>query len=345
MKKNQKLQITLIGLASLFIGFLLGMAISSITPSGDELTGTIGRVDQQRNVQITENDIILRNDLADNLDIRDQYVDYLSFFYIKALRNSNDLFFAMNNAAAVDDFADTFDKHTATLETYSAYLEMARTDILEALEALTSIEDERNRPMVELLNQAFNAIHRIRNNSDVVLDFMTAINTFMEKQDVFYPELADAHDVMAINSLESAIAYKNKPMLHFLKNTNLKNDDEDITKLITGLNNASALNELNLRDMTNLDIADALRNDLNTALAGDAGGIQFLGSDQIEGLILGQIIDHLNNQAGLRSDFDSIMHLINNQATIRSDFDSIMHLINNQATIRSGYDSIMHLIN
>ena len=57
MKKNQKLQISLIGLASLFIGFLLGMAISSITPSGDELTGTIGRVDRHRNVQITNDQV------------------------------------------------------------------------------------------------------------------------------------------------------------------------------------------------------------------------------------------------------------------------------------------------
>ncbi len=266
MKKNQITQTSLIAMAALFVGFLLGMAFTSITPAGDKLAGTIGRVDRHRNVQITEDDIRLRNEMADNLDMRDQYVDYLNFFYIKALRTSNDVFVAMDKAAAVDAFATTFDEHTQALENYSTYLEVARTDILQAIGALVSIEDDRNRPMIELLNQANNAIHRMRNNSDILLDFMIAINTFMEQQEVFYPELADAHDLLALNSIETALVYRNKPLLSFLEKTTMQNDEEGIVKLMSELRDAANLQEFNLNDMTRLDMSQSLENSLKSEI-------------------------------------------------------------------------------
>lgn len=254
MKKKTNLQTSLIALVTLFIGFFLGMAFTSISPSGDNLSGTIGRVDRHRNVQITEDDIILRNEFVNNLDLRDQYVDYLNYFYIKAMRTSADLYHTMDNVATVDAFSDVYSQHQDALQQYSNFLEVARTDILQAIGALVNIEAKQQRPMVELINQANNAILRMRNNDRTLVDFMVAIDIFMEQHDLFYDELADAHDLMAMSVVESAMAHRDKPLLSFLENKTMKNDEEGITKLMSELRSTSRLQEYNLRDLEILEL-------------------------------------------------------------------------------------------
>jgi hypothetical protein len=262
MKKNQKIQTGLFAILALFVGFIIGLFVTGSIPAKDNLTGTIGRVDRHRNVQITEDDIRLRDEMANDESARDMYVDYLNYFYIKALRTSHDLGVVIEKAGSVEAFADVFTPHSQILDNYQRYLDVARTDLLQAISILFDIEKAGNVPMVEILNQANNAVNRIRNQDNELVSFMMDISDFMEKEDVFYQELADAHDLLAMISIESAVVFDNKPLYSYLQDHTFKNSSEGL-KLLVLLNSSERLKD-NLQDniisdMQSLDFSEAMK--------------------------------------------------------------------------------------
>jgi hypothetical protein len=87
MKKITTTQTTLIAIVALVVGFLIGFSIKSNVPSTDELAGSIGKVDRFRNVQITEEDIMLRNELVEDTAKRSQYEKYLLYHLLSGPEN------------------------------------------------------------------------------------------------------------------------------------------------------------------------------------------------------------------------------------------------------------------
>lgn len=84
----------------------------------------------KRTKQITEDDIRLRNDMANEKEVRDMYVDYLNFFYIKALRTSGDIGMVKKKTESVEAFTDVYEQYDQTLDIYQRYLDGARRCIL-----------------------------------------------------------------------------------------------------------------------------------------------------------------------------------------------------------------------
>ena len=232
MKKNNQKSTILIAVVALFAGFFIGVFFSGGTFTESEMAGTIGRLDNQRNVQITEDDIRLRNEIADNLELRDVYVDFLNYFYMKALRTSQNLYDIMQKAEQVEAFSEVYANHEPALKTYESFLDVARTDILQASSTLMNIERQQNVPVVELLNQANNAIHRIRSHDNALFNFMQDVNAFLQAQDTFYEEIADVHDMIYFHSIESAMVYDNKPVYNQLRELALKNQLDGVEKVL-----------------------------------------------------------------------------------------------------------------
>jgi len=262
MKKYTKQTTGLIAVVALIAGFMIGLFFFGAIPAEKELTGTIGRVDHHRNVQITEDDIRLRNDMANEKEVRDMYVDYLNYFYIKALRTSGDIGMVMEKTKSVEAFTDIYEQYDQTLDIYQRYLDIARTDVLQAISVLVDIENAGNVPMVEILNQANNAVNRIRTQDSELVSFMMDISDFMEQEDVFYQELADAHDLLAMLSMESAVVFNNKPLYSYLQDLTFKNSSEGL-ELLIAVNSSERLKD-NLQDniisdMQSLDFSEAMK--------------------------------------------------------------------------------------
>ena len=108
MKKITTTQTALIAVIALVFGFLIGFSIKSNVPSTDELAGSIGKVDRFRNVQITEDDILLRNELVEDTAKRAQYEKYLLFNYYQALKTSSDVERVLAIATEEIDFEKLF---------------------------------------------------------------------------------------------------------------------------------------------------------------------------------------------------------------------------------------------
>jgi len=234
MKKITTTQTGLIAFVALVVGFLIGFSIKSdLPPSSDDLAGSIGKVDRFRNVQMTEQDILLRNELVEDTAKRAQYEQYLLYYYYQALRTSSDVEHVLAIATAEYEFEKVNFLYSNALTNFKAYLETARTDILTALNIIISIDQNQEVPVVTYLNQAQNAIARIRNNDQVLLNYMNAMATYIESHpEAYLYRFIDAHDILALNVMHSALFTQNKPVLSYLGKKKLLNDKEGIKEVV-----------------------------------------------------------------------------------------------------------------
>ena len=235
MKKNQTAYLVLTAVIALVAGILIGATTSWPNLSGDDLQGTIGRVDRYRNVNMTEDDIALRNELLGEPEKQELYKNYLNYYYIKSMRIRAELEKATQAARMVPEFGGTLADYAESLNGFKLYLDRSRVDILRALELLINLNDNPKVPVIEYLNQANNVIARMNQFNTVMTDFMIAIETFMDTNPgKDFPGLADAHDLLAINLLESALITQNRPLLRFLDKKSLANEKEGLAELLSG---------------------------------------------------------------------------------------------------------------
>ncbi|MBS4061236.1 MAG: hypothetical protein KG029_12635 [Bacteroidetes bacterium] len=233
MKKITYLQAGIIAALTLTIGVLMGLFLDFPKTKNDELTGSIGKVDRFRNVQITEDDILLRNELVEDTAKRTQYEKYLLFNYYQALKTSSDVERVLAIATEEIDFEKVYYPYSNALTNFKTYLESARVDILSALNLILTIDENQEVPVVTYLNQAQNAIARIRNHDQVLLNYMNAMATYIESNPESYlNDLKDAHDILALNVMHSAVLTQNKPVLTYLEKKKLMNEKEGMTEMV-----------------------------------------------------------------------------------------------------------------
>jgi hypothetical protein len=252
MKKKNPTQTLLIVIAALVAGFLIGFSINNLPPYSDDLAGSIGKVDRYRNVKITEDDIMLRNELVDDAEKRTQYGNYLMYYYYRSLKTSTDVEQVLDLSKQVDEFSNYYVPYATALTSFSTYLEAARLDLLRAVSLVMDIENQPNVPIIQELNQAQNAISRIRNHDATLMNFMDAIGSYIELHpDASLPELKDAHDILAINLMQSALLTQNKPVLSYLERKKLQNEKGDYAEAISS-SSLDAFQSMLLLDAENL---------------------------------------------------------------------------------------------
>jgi hypothetical protein len=234
MKKKNTTQTLLIVIAALVAGFLIGYSINNLPPHDEDLAGSIGKVDRYRNVKITEDDIMLRNELVDDAEKRTQYGNYLMYYYYRSLKTTTDVEQVLELSSKVDDFSNYHLPYATALTSFSTYLESARQDLLRAVTLIMDIENQPNVPIMQELNQAQNAISRIRNHDATLMNFMDAIGNYIQEHpDATAPELLDAHDILAINLMQSALLTQNKPVLAYLERKKMLNEKGDFTESVS----------------------------------------------------------------------------------------------------------------
>jgi len=272
MKKYTLLQTILLAVVALIAGFFLGTSIGSFTPSGEDIAGSIGKVNRYRNVKVTENDILLRNEMVSDKNKREQYQRYLTYYYYQSLRNLSDLDQVLTKTATVTEFATFNEPFLTPLANFKVYLEKAHSDIFVALNMVGSLTEDEDVPLIQYLNQAQNTIARIRNNDAMLMSYMETMATFMEANpDKKYDALEDAHDILVNNLLTSAVMSQNKPVLKYLDQKKLKNDKEGIKELVAEANLNSFLN-----DQFNMDVANLGAMNSRLLDAGTIGNVEQL---------------------------------------------------------------------
>ena len=252
---------TILVIFSLVIGFAIGLMVGlTLTNPGmslREAAGTIGRVDQYRNVRVTEADIELRNELLADENMREAYRNYLAYEYAANIKMGDDLRFAISAGREHADFRTNSARTLDRMEEYAIFLDNARLRILEAIGTLSDLSDRDRVAIRTVLNSAGSAIAQTQVRNGVVFDFMTDVESFFKTHPkAEFPQLALAHDQLFANMLMHNIVNDNRPVLEHLLAKEVMDEDGEFAQLDAETLRMIILNDAgNLRDIAFLNEA------------------------------------------------------------------------------------------
>ncbi len=216
---------------SLMIGFSIGL-MSGLTLTNPgmnlrEAAGTIGRVDQYRNVRITQQDIELRNDLIEDEQRRENFIGYLTYEYVNNIQAGENVRLAMASSQSAGNFSTTNRKTMEQLGQYAEFLDNARLRILEAIGALQDLGEKDKVAIHTVLKDAGNVLAQNSLRSSVLFDFMMDVERFFQTTSpVEFPDLANAHDRIFASLVSENLIKGNRSTLNQLLTKELLGDME-----------------------------------------------------------------------------------------------------------------------
>jgi hypothetical protein len=214
MKKSQKLLIPIFILVSLILGFIAGIIVDYPKDDNTGLSGTIGKMDNYRNVKITEKDIQLRNDLLNNASFLKGYIQYYSAQYSICVKQCDDIDFAVKAADNTAPYKALFSKVIEDLKQYRLTLEQSREDILLALTSLKDLVKSDENNIAQILNVANVSIAQNKYGENSLFLFVESVEKFVQGNNPsLYTDLIKAHDLFSVTQLTIAIISNDKPML------------------------------------------------------------------------------------------------------------------------------------
>ena len=268
--KKSKIKFLFLGLViGLVVGLAAGLALMNPGMTGMSVwdaAGTIGRVDQYRNVRVTEADIELRNELLADENMREAYRNYLAFEYAANIKMGDDLRFAIAAGREHPGFSTENASTLDRMEEYAIFLDNARLRILEAIGTISDLSDRDRVAIRTVLNSAGSAIAQTQFRSGVVFDFMSDVESFFKTHPkTEFPKLTLAHDQLFANMLMHNIVNDNRPVLEHLLAKEVMDEDGEFAQMdsetfrarvINDVENLRAINDAeNLRDMAFLNEA------------------------------------------------------------------------------------------
>jgi len=214
MKSSKKILIGVLIIISLLIGFFIGITVDYPKTENSELAGTIGKMDNYRNVKISEKDVQLRNDLLSNESFLKGYLQYYSAQYTSCVKQCEDIDFAIKAAESAQPFKEKYAKEISDIKQYSEILKQSREDILLALTSLQNLAQSDENAISQILNLANVAIAQIKYSENCLFLFVESVEKFIQTNNSQqYTELLKAHDLFAVNQLIMAAITNDKPML------------------------------------------------------------------------------------------------------------------------------------
>ncbi len=222
MKKKTNLLIAFAILIAFTLGFLIGITIEYPQVDHDEISGTIGKVNNYRNTKITEGDIRLKNELLADTSLQRSVKNYMNFFYVRALELENNIGFAVKEASAVAQFKINNANQIMALESYGKFLSAARQDLLFAVVACQTPEETEPSLLSHSIAQAKNIIAQLNYRSKAVLNFIMQLDLFIQETKTgSFPGLKKAHDLLAYNEMVSSVVLNDQVLLKFFEKKKL----------------------------------------------------------------------------------------------------------------------------
>lgn len=236
MKTKKSLAIAIGILLAFVIGMLLGLVLTNPGMNVIEAAGTIGKVDKYRNVNVTAEDIELRNDLITDESLKESYQNYLMVEYTSNVKMGDDIQFAVEAGRQTPGFNTLQVQTMRDLEEYVIFLDNARLQILEAIAALDDMDRKGHIAIRTVMNNAGNALAQTKYRGNILYAFLHDVEQFLHtagKED--YPQLAKAHDLLFANLFFSGIMNGDSPGLKYLMKKERFTENENLAMDLNSL--------------------------------------------------------------------------------------------------------------
>jgi len=216
MKKKTKLMNALAFVLTFVIGLLIGLFVDYPQVNDSEFAGTIGKVNNYRNVKATEADIKLKNDLVANKEMQKSMDNYLTFYYTQSVEFGKTIEFAVEQAKAVEPFNANYESQISAVENYGKFLEETRKELLLSSKVCNSLDVSSPLMMRNAIARANNIISQMSYRNSTLINFIDTLGAFIEVSGASsYPGLNKAHSLLLYNQVGTSLATNNKALLKY----------------------------------------------------------------------------------------------------------------------------------
>ena len=264
-KKNRSLLILTIAV-SLVVGFLTGMLVDFPKTDNTQLSGTIGRVQNYKNVKVTEKDIELKNDLVSDTVMLKALSAWFNYYYVSAVSQGDKIRYALDQIQPLETYKEYAGVVLSDVAGYRTFLENTRTNLLLAVAMVRDPAEIHPVLLRNTIVEANNVISRMSHRKQSVLDLIDNMGSYLEAQGSD-PDgtLAGVHTVLTMDQLANAMALNDKMVIQYFQKKKLFTDEiqgsfglnlkeivvEDLSRL-NAINDQSALNLLIILDQDNI---------------------------------------------------------------------------------------------
>jgi len=222
MKTKKGILTALVVVISLAAGFLMGVLVDFPKTENTQLSGTIGRVQNYKNVKITEEDIELKNQLTSDTLILKAISNYFNYYYVSAVSQGEKIRYTLDNVNPLKEFREFSGLVLTEFENYGTFLRNARKDLLLAAMVCNEPEDANPVMMRNAITQANNVISQMSYRKQAVLNFLENVEAFLEQnKDGSSQALADIHLVLTMDQLANAMALNDKMVIKYFEKKKL----------------------------------------------------------------------------------------------------------------------------
>ena len=262
MRKKSKV-LNVFGFVFVFvIGLLIGLAVEYPKVDNSLVSGTISKINNYRNSQISASDIELQNEFITDTAKLKKFQNYLTFSYLTVVRTSGIIQFSVKEANAIEKFKTSNQSQITNLNNYEQYLSSARTDLLLSISAFQN--PEKTEPVIikDLINKVENIVAQISYRNRTILDFMEALASYAEVNKTGDIQgLRTSYDLLAINELSTAIVSHDKSLFETFNKKTILTDEKELKLVDQQIVNSIMLQDLDklgrIMDAEHLGLKDA----------------------------------------------------------------------------------------
>ena len=216
MKKRNGLLLTLAVIASLAIGFLIGIMVDIPKTDNTQVAGTIGKIQNYKNVKITEQDIQLKNELLADSVLLKAIGNYFNYYYVSAVSQGDRIKYALKELDPEQEFKAFSGMTLTEFAGYGTFLENARKDLMLAIALCKFPNDVHPVLLRNAITQANNVIAQMNYRKQAVLNLIDNLDTFIGQKGKDVPVvLANVHAVLSCDQIINAVALNDKVVLKY----------------------------------------------------------------------------------------------------------------------------------
>lgn len=261
MKKNTKLLVVAGMVFAMIIGYLIGTLVDYPNVDKNSVAGTISKINNYRNSQLTPNEVELKNELVSDTAKLKRMRSFLSFHYYNVLKTQEEIKAALDIVNAESGFKAKNKNAIKSLESYNKYLSSARTDLLLTLAALTNPKETDPSILRDLINQTYNVIAQCNYRNQGIGEMIDALSEYVkEDKSGKTDELKRIHDILMLSQINVAVLTGNKSNLKDFENKPFLSDSEKLQIFDKETFNRLVINDmekLSFMDLEKLGIEDA----------------------------------------------------------------------------------------
>jgi len=259
MKKKNSLLFILLILVSLAAGFMAGTLIDFPKTEDVQLAGTIGRVQNYKNVKVTEEDLDLKNDLVADTVMLKALSAWFNYYYVSAISQGDKIQYVLDQIQPMETYKEYAGVVLSDVAGYGTFLENSRTNLLLAIAMINDPGEIHPVLLRNTIVQANNVISQMSFRKETVLDLIDNMGSYLDGKGAD-PEgtLAEVHTILTMDQLANAMALNDKMVIRYFNKKKLFTDEiqgsfgldlkeivvEDLSRLSDIYNDKNSLNLL-----------------------------------------------------------------------------------------------------